>query len=87
MGKQMRRRRKRSHLTKQDCLGALEVWAGKVQRMMETSEGFLTSQNCEPGTIKAAFLLEGNFGTTDDMFEAIRVLAGHKLPAKEKPHA
>jgi hypothetical protein len=78
-----RRRRKRSHLSWNDCLPVLEKFAGRVHRMEESSDvdrwgGGLPA---EPA-LNVIFLVKGGFGVATDLYEAIRVLAGHRLPAK-----
>lgn len=82
-------RRKRSHMTEADCFKAFRAFAQRVCRMGETSASLLAGQQGAPdGRITIHFEAEGNFGTGDDLFEAIRILGGHVLPAqadKEKP--
>lgn len=84
------KRRKRSELSIDDCLSALEAFAKRVKRFGETSDGSMFGTCNEHGIsvlpqghINVVFAVEGSFGVGDDLFEAIRVLAGHKLPRKE----
>lgn len=84
------KRRKRSTLSLDDCLLALEMFAIRVERFQETTDGgsFGTrNQNgislLPHGQIVVQFLINGGFGAGDDLFEAIRVLKGIKLPRKE----
>jgi hypothetical protein len=52
---------------------------------METSNNpFEYRAECIPGQIAVVFLVEGGFDVADDLFEAIRVLRGTKLPRKTK---
>ena len=83
------KRRKRSELSRADCLIALESFAKAVQRMGETSDGSMFGRMNQhgisvlpSGQISVLFAVNGSFGVADDLFEAIRVLAGHKLPRK-----
>jgi hypothetical protein len=78
------KRRKRSELTEADCLEVLRGFASRVNRMMESSEPFTPCGDIPEGTITIKFQVRGSFGTGDRIFEAIRVMAGHKLPAKEE---
>lgn len=78
-------RRKRSHMTEADCLEALRVFAGKVERMVEGSMGCGGDHLCPSGSISVQFQLKGGFGVGGPIFEAIRVLGGHKLPAAPSP--
>lgn len=84
------KRRKRSDMSLNDCLAAMELFAKRIQRMQETTDGgsFGTrNQNgisvLPRGQIVVQFLIDGGFGVGDDLFEAIRVLKGTKLPRKE----
>ena len=72
-------RRKRSHMSRADCLLAFERFAKIVKREAEVSGG-PTFGDLPPGQIDVVFRVVGSFGVADDMWEAIRVLAGHKLP-------
>jgi hypothetical protein len=77
--------RKRSIYNRADCLVALEAFSRLVQRFGETSDPsmFRDGENTLPtGKINVQFQVEGNYGVAGDLFEAIRVLAGHKLPRK-----
>lgn len=74
------KRRRRSHLSREDCLVVFERFAKTVQRQAESSGGQVFG-NAPSGQIDVVFRVLGSFGVADDMFEAIRVLAGYKLPA------
>lgn len=78
------KRRKRSHLSERDCLRELRDFAMRVDRMVETSGPFLELPFAPHGQIAVKFLVDGGFGTAEGLFEAIRVLAGYKLP-RTKP--
>lgn len=77
-------RRKRSTLSERDCLKALKEFALRVERMRETSDAtaFESEFGSSGGTIVVQFLAHGRFGSTENLFEAIRVLAGYRLPRK-----
>lgn len=77
----MAKRRKRSHLTIQQCHAALDLIAPKVDRMLVGSHGIEPHTNTAIRRICVCLEVRGGFGVADDFFEAIRVLAGHKLPA------
>jgi hypothetical protein len=87
---ELRKRRKRSDLNREDCLDVFENFAKNVVRLKETSGGIgfanetgaATSPFAPRGHITVAFQVKGSFGTIDPITEAIRVLAGHKLPRK-----
>lgn len=81
----MRTRRVRSELSRNDCLLVLEFFAKKVKRFLETTNGqsFGYEMNVGRGQMVVSFLIEGGFGTADDLFEATRVLSGQKLPRIE----
>lgn len=78
------KRRKRSYMTEADCTEALREFSKVVDRMMETSQGFAGEAFAPKGSITVQFQIRGSFGTSINLFEAIRVLGGHKLPAKLK---
>lgn len=73
-------RRKRSRLSREDCLLVFERFAKIVQREAESSGGAVFGMAAS-GQIDVVFRVQGSFGVADDMFEAIRVLAGYKLAA------
>ena len=73
------KRRRRSHMSRADCLLAFERFAKLVQRQCEGS-GSTPFGMAPSGQLDVTFRVLGRFGVGDDMFEAIRVLAGHKLP-------
>jgi hypothetical protein len=75
-------RRKRSSMSRKDCLMALEYFAKRVARFAESSGGQPFDEFAPPGHLSVVFLVQGSFGVSDDLFEAIRVLAGYKLPRK-----
>lgn len=81
------KRRKRSELSRQDCLKVFERFAMTIRRFGETSdEGMFalpSGEGCEPmgqGDINVQLCVKGGFGSADQFFEAIRVLGGFKLP-------
>lgn len=69
---------RKSHLSERDCLGVLEQFAKRVVRMGETSSGGMFGEFAAGNQVGVHFLVEGGFGTADELFEAIRVLSGHK---------
>lgn len=73
-------RRRRSHMNRADCLRAFERFAKLVKREAESSGGGPFGDLTPAGHLTVTFLVRGSFGVGDDMFEAIRVLAGYKLP-------
>ena len=77
-------RRKRSELTHGEAVKAVEEWAGDIQRMLNTSEKFdgVGEAERDLSLLTYKFQVRGKFTTHQDFFEAIRVLGGHKLPAK-----
>lgn len=84
------KRRERSELSREDCLLVLEFFAKQVVRFAETTDPgpFVhPSGGGSPamgrGHISVNFMIEGSFGSASDLFEAIRVLRGWKLPRKE----
>jgi hypothetical protein len=82
---QLPRRRKRSHLSRQDCLVVLESFARKVYRFGESSSASMFQEgrddpNLPPDQINVQFAVFGSYGVAADLFEAVRVLAGYKLP-------
>lgn len=83
------KRRKRSKLSRDDCLLVLEYFAKKVKRFAITSDGSTFGRvnghgvSVLPGgQLNVMLCVEGDYGVADDLFEAIRVLGGHKLPRK-----
>ena len=78
------KRRKRSHMTEADCLEAMRLFSKRVNRMLTGSHGIEPGYTPAPdGEVTVGFSVSGSFGVADDLFEAVRVLGGHKLPAKE----
>jgi hypothetical protein len=74
------KRRKRSHMSREDCLVAFEKFALRVQRQSESSGGTVLGGEAPFGQLDVTFRVLGQFGVAEEMFEAVRVLAGHKLP-------
>lgn len=71
-------RRERSHLSREDCLAVFERFAKLVQRQAESSASIVFGE-ADPGQLDVTFRVSGKFGVAGDLFEAIRVLAGHKI--------
>lgn len=81
--------RKTSEMSHSDAVRAVSDFASKVKRWMETSEDFSIPGPSQDSTaIVVKILVSGRFGAAEGFFEGMRVLGGHKLPAKEvaKPH-
>ena len=90
MSTEKTKRRKRSELSRADCLLVLEHFSKGVVRFAETSDpGPFTYPNSSgapamgSGYISVNFMVKGSFGCADDLFEAMRVLHGWKLPRRE----
>lgn len=66
-------------MTRANCLKALEAFSKRVYRFAETSE-VPTFGETPKGNVCVVLSVEGRFGVADDLFEAIRVLGGFKLP-------
>ena len=86
------KRRERSELSRADCLLVLEHFSKSVVRFAETSDPgpFANPRSDDApamerggGHINVSFMVKGSFGCASDLFEAIRVLHGWKLPRKE----
>ena len=77
------RRRKRSKMSRSDCISALVDFARRVQRQGETSGGGMFSDFAPKGCLTVHFEVSGEFGSNDKVFEAVRVLGEHKLPRRE----
>ena len=78
-------RRKRSSMKRADCVKALAKFAPLVERFLETSDASaFCSEICPSDKINVQFLVRGSFGVANDVFEAIRILAGHKIAADDK---
>ena len=85
-------RRTRSRFTEEQARHAAAKFLGGVLRFGETSD---PSMFCGPSSegkppmgldhINVQLMVPGSFGVADDFFEAIRVIAGYKLPAKATP--
>jgi hypothetical protein len=82
------RRRKRSHMSLDECNLAFADLAKRMRRMGESSSVgmFYTTSNpneCAPeGCLTLMVQAKGTFGSNERVFEAMRVLAGYKLPRK-----
>lgn len=81
-------RRKRSEMTEDQARDAACKFLAGVIRMGETSDpSIFSGPNSEgkpamgPNQINVQLMVAGSFGVASDFFEAIRVLAGYKLPA------
>ena len=72
-------KRERSHLSRGDCLLVFERFAKLVQRQAESSGCLVFGGAAPENQLDVNFRVLGSFGVADEMFEAIRVLAGHKL--------
>jgi hypothetical protein len=82
----MKTRRKRSHMTEDDCLAAFKSLSKRVDRMLTGSHGIEPHTFAKTGEVSVCLSVKGGFGVADEFFEAVRVFAGHKLPAfSEKP--
>ncbi len=80
-------RRKRSELSTADCLTVFRDFSRRMVRFGETSDPSMYAHPTHdglpamgPGHINVQVLVRGSFGSNDDFFEAMRVLAGYKLP-------
>lgn len=77
-------------MKRSECAGALAAFAARVERVMESSDGChftgpnVVDNTCAPSHITVSFLVKGGFGVSDDLHEAIRILAGHKIAADDK---
>lgn len=85
-------RRKRSTMTEDQARSAACNFLRNVIRMGETSD---PSMFCGPSIsgpalglehINVQLMVAGSFGVANDFFEAIRVLAGYKLPSTGATH-
>lgn len=82
------KRRRRSKLSLEDCIGVFERFSKVILRHAETSDhgpfGVLNVQRTgfelPRGTINVVFQVKGGFGVADELFEALKVLNSHKLP-------
>lgn len=92
MSTEKTKRRKRSELSRAECLLVLEDFSRSVVRFAETSDpGPFTHPNSAGapamghgrGYISVNFMVKGNYGCASDLFEAVRVLHGWKLPRRE----
>ncbi len=66
-----------------DAHAAFADFAQLVPRRCETSDASMFRDGMDPGCINVVLMARGSFGVSDNLFEAIRVLAGHKLPRRE----
>lgn len=72
------------------AIAAVKKWAASVIRFAEISHGGPFQHPLPDGAtafgpehVNVCFMVGGNFGFSDLMFEAVRVLGGHKQPAPE----
>lgn len=81
----MSKKRKRSRLTEAQAIEAIKLFCNRVERQGETSDASMfrdDSYVLPSGKINVQFLVHGNFGVAEDLFEAMHVLSERKLPAK-----
>ena len=82
-----RGRRKRSNLTTQQAQEKVAAFSQLVLGFVATSDvsNFLRANilHGDSSRLCVSLLINGNFETASDFFEAIRVLGEFKLPAKE----
>ncbi len=79
-------KRKRSNMTLAECDAAVKEFANIIIRHGETSgaDMFRTDQlNLPHGQKNVQFLVTGDFGVADKLFEAFRIYRGIKLPREE----
>ena len=79
-------RRRRSEMSIKDCHVAFKEFAGAIVRMKETSEdpfGLSIGAHTPADSLGICFLVKGNFGVAEDLFEAVRIMRGSVLPAKD----
>lgn len=80
------KRRKRSEMTIADAHNAVVDFSKKVLRIAETDGASAFSRgkpNLPKGQVNVQILISGEFGDGHGLFEAIRIFAGYKLPAKK----
>ena len=77
-------RRKRSQMTEQDCFDAFRKFSKRVDRMLTGSHGIEPHTQSPMNQVTISFSVDGDFGVGEDLFEAVRVMGGHKLPAHSK---
>lgn len=76
------KRRKRSHMTREDALEALAEIAKRVVRAGNSSGAGMFARtrgidlHAPDGHLTVQFLVKGGFGSNEEVFEAIRVLSG-----------
>lgn len=76
------KRRGRSEFTKAECVGVITAFAKRVDRWCETSAQAAMHSVTEPPALDVVIRVYGaKFGFAENFFEAMRVLAGHQLPA------
>ena len=74
----------RSEMTKDDAVKAVSEFAGRVLCWEISSEHFDHSGlRADPDKVVIEMMIEGRFHSADAFFEGMRVLGGHKLPAKD----
>lgn len=80
-------RRKRSNMTEAEAIEAFKKFCTLVERQGETSDASMFRRggalNMEQGHINVQFMVSGDFGVAEELFEAVRIFGGHKLPAKD----
>jgi len=77
-------RRERSHMTDAEAYRVLGEFAQATLRMCNSSEAYHISEDrpCSPiGVLVYKFETVGDFVSTPDVFEALRVAGKYKLPA------
>lgn len=81
-------RRKRSDMTHQEAYSALGRFCRRVMRMCNSSEAYHRSADeiqSPPGVLVYKFEAKGSFVPDgDDVFEALRVAGGYKLPRQDE---
>lgn len=79
------RRRKRSHMSRDDALEALAEMARRVVRAGNSSGAGMFAHtrgldlHAPDGHLTLQFVVKGGFGSNEEVFEAIRVLSGYML--------
>lgn len=80
------KRRKRSEFTREECIKLVGAFAKRVDRWCETSATEAMHSVTEPPALDVVIrVYSAKFGFADNFFEAMRVLAGYKLPCKGNP--
>lgn len=68
-------------MTEADAKQVFSQFSKLITRFAETSEPS-SFRKIEKDELNVMLVVKGNFGVATDLFEAIRVLGGHKLPKK-----